>query len=661
MGELMQSSSSTASQSACTNGQEQDGASAVACTTGELVRRSFAELSPNLDQLVDRFCQRIYREHPGLRYLYATFDPLEQRRTLILSLTMIVRFFDAPQRFTKFLSDVGQRYAELGGDVADYEPAARTWLTVLAEQFGASWNDRYRAAWNEVLYRASLEMRRGAARVSFVPNEARPPRREQSVATPVEQTQAAFGFSPEGTGDTASRPTNRSPARRPDCDSSHDVRNPITTTHAVDANSADDCAHTETGTMITANTLDARERTTPETADADDVSRIREELNRTSSMLENIPINVLMADREFTLVYMNPASKRTLRQLEHLLPKPVDQLIGEKIDIFHKRPEHQRGIVSNPKNLPHRAKIQLGDETLDLLVSPIMDPNGRFLGPMVTWNLVTREVNLAKDVMDVVNVVKGSSGELQGSAKSMAATAEETAQQAQTVAAAAEEATKNVETVASAAEELSTSIAEIARHVQDAARISSEAVSEADSANDTIKHLGESSNEIGHVIKVITSIAQQTNLLALNATIEAARAGEAGKGFAVVANEVKELARQTAKATEEISQKIEAIQASTGVAVTAIGSIRGIINRISEISTTIAAAVEQQTAATEEISRNVCEAARGTAEVTGNIVGVSQAAAESTQGSQDILSSSTKLSQEAERLQHVVSTFLGEQ
>lgn len=184
------------------------------------------------------------------------------------------------------------------------------------------------------------------------------------------------------------------------------------------------------------------------------------------------------------------------------------------------------------------------------------------------------------------------------------------------------------------------------------------AVSQANQTNDRIKDLGESSAEIGQVIKVITSIAQQTNLLALNATIEAARAGEAGKGFAVVANEVKELARQTAKATEEISQKIEAIQSSTGGAITAIKSIGETISKINEISTTIASAVEEQSAATSEISRNVAEAAKGTAEVSNNITGVSQAADEAGRSAGDILAAASGLSQESVKLDAVATKFL---
>ncbi len=390
--------------------------------------------------------------------------------------------------------------------------------------------------------------------------------------------------------------------------------------------------------------------------------RTENEMARVQNMMDNIPINVMMANRDFELVYMNPASRNTLKKIEHLLPKPVDQLIGEKIDIFHKNPEEQRRLLDNPLKLPHRGRIQLADEVLDLQVSAILDKSGEYLGPMVSWAVVTHQVKLANDfesdVKGVVEVVTSSATEMQASSNNVAAMAEETARQAQATAAASEEATTNVQTVAAAAEELSKSIDEIARHVQDASRMTKQAVEGADRANTTIQDLGAASNEIGQVIKVITSIAQQTNLLALNATIEAARAGEAGKGFAVVANEVKELARQTARATEDISQKIEAIQGSTGVAIDAIQSIGDGIGKIDEISTVIASAVEEQTAATNEISRSVAEAARGTSEVSRNITSVSEAAGESGRGANDILTAAAALSEESVRLDGVTSEFL---
>jgi methyl-accepting chemotaxis protein len=201
------------------------------------------------------------------------------------------------------------------------------------------------------------------------------------------------------------------------------------------------------------------------------------------------------------------------------------------------------------------------------------------------------------------------------------------------------------------------SIREISKNANDSARVAKNAVTAAQSTNETMRKLGDSSQEIGNVIKVITSIAQQTNLLALNATIEAARAGEAGKGFAVVANEVKELAKQTAKATEEISQKIEAIQDDTKGAVTAIEEISAIINQIDDISSSIASAVEEQTVTTNEIGRSVSEAAQGVNDITKNIVSVATAAKNTTQGANDTKTASLELSEMAARLQSIVSKF----
>jgi methyl-accepting chemotaxis protein len=251
------------------------------------------------------------------------------------------------------------------------------------------------------------------------------------------------------------------------------------------------------------------------------------------------------------------------------------------------------------------------------------------------------------------------SEELLVGSREMGKAAEETSAQANSASAGADQVSSNVQTVATGVEEMGSSIKEIAKNAAEAAEVASVAVTVADTTNTTVSQLGQSSAEIGKVIKVITSIAGQTNLLALNATIEAARAGEAGKGFAVVANEVKELAKETAKATEDISQKIEAIQRDTHEAVQAIDQIGTIIKQINEIQGTIASAVEEQTATTNEIARNVAEAAKGSNEIARNIVRVAQAAGSTTEGISNTRSVADSLARAANELLNLIAEARG--
>jgi methyl-accepting chemotaxis protein len=253
--------------------------------------------------------------------------------------------------------------------------------------------------------------------------------------------------------------------------------------------------------------------------------------------------------------------------------------------------------------------------------------------------------------------VASASEELSNTSQQITANSEETSAQAKVVSDSAQTVSQNLQTVATGAEEMGASIREIAKNATEAARIATSAVKVAETATGTVSKLGDSSTEIGQVIKVITSIAQQTNLLALNATIEAARAGEAGKGFAVVANEVKELAKETAKATEDISLKIEAIQTDTKAAVDAIASISEVINQVNGISNTIATAVEEQNATTNEMSRNVSEAARSSGEITSNISGVAQAAESTSHGATDTQKAAQQLVATSAELRRLIEQF----
>ncbi|WP_316978571.1 methyl-accepting chemotaxis protein [Shumkonia mesophila] len=272
--------------------------------------------------------------------------------------------------------------------------------------------------------------------------------------------------------------------------------------------------------------------------------------------------------------------------------------------------------------------------------------------------MLTMADTFEASVGHVVGQVSSAATEMRSSSEAMSATAEEATRQASAVAAASEQASANVQTVASAAEELSSSISEISRQVTQASQIASAAVTEAEQTNVKVQGLAAAAQKIGEVVALITDIAEQTNLLALNATIEAARAGDAGKGFAVVASEVKNLANQTAKATDEIGAQIAGIQSATREAVSAIESITKTISQINEVNSGVASAVEEQGAATQEIARNVEQAAAGTQEVSANISGVSQAANETGAAATQIQSTAADLSRQSETLRAEVDKFL---
>jgi methyl-accepting chemotaxis protein len=298
--------------------------------------------------------------------------------------------------------------------------------------------------------------------------------------------------------------------------------------------------------------------------------------------------------------------------------------------------------------------LAAGDFTQTLTVKS-RDEVGQMADALTTAQSSLRQVMAS--VVASADAVAASAEELSASSAQISASAGETSAQAGIVSGAADEVSRSVQTVAAGAEQMGASIREIATNAAEASEVASRAVSAAETTTATVAKLGESSAEIGNVVKVITSIAEQTNLLALNATIEAARAGEAGKGFAVVANEVKELAQETAKATEDIARRVQAIQGDTEAAVGAIGEISAIVAQISDRQTTIASAVEEQTATTNEMSRSVSEAAGGTGQIATNITSVSAAAESTTQALAQTRTAVDELSRMATDLRSTVGRF----
>jgi methyl-accepting chemotaxis protein len=352
-------------------------------------------------------------------------------------------------------------------------------------------------------------------------------------------------------------------------------------------------------------------------------------------VLDNLPINVMMADPKTAIVtYANKTSIATLRTIEQHMNVKADDMVGTNMDVFHKNPAHQRAIIANDSRLPWRTKIKLGTETLDLRISAIRDKKGDYLAPLLSWAVVTQQVKLADDfernVKGIVDLVSAASEELHATAGAMASMAQTAASQSGAVGAATEE--------------LSASVREIAGQVSRATPITQSAVNAATMTADKVKDLTAAAQKIGDVVNLIKDISSKTNLLALNATIEAARAGEAGRGFSVVASEVKALAGQTDRATDEVSAHILQIQSATAQTAKSIDMIGEKIGSMDQITSSIASAVEEQAAATSEVARN--------------IDGVRASAGESGHAAGELVSAAADLSVQAGRLKHEVETFL---
>ncbi|HVJ35851.1 MAG TPA: HAMP domain-containing methyl-accepting chemotaxis protein [Terriglobia bacterium] len=387
-------------------------------------------------------------------------------------------------------------------------------------------------------------------------------------------------------------------------------------------------------------------------------------------VIEDMPLQVALADpqADFRVTYLNRSGKASLGEMPagDLSPALAQLALEEAPEVsllsFFSDQDEARAILSDPERLPYRALVTLGTQYLDIQCGALFDAEGVYVSTMLSWRSVTREMtaaaNFESHVKAVADLVLNAATDVQSMAQSMSRTAETTVGEAQSVSSASELAADNVNAVAAAAEQLASSVNEISRQTSRSSTIAAQAADQARTTNGQVQGLATAAQRIGDVVKLITDIANQTNLLALNATIEAARAGEAGKGFAVVASEVKSLATQTAKATDEISQQISAIQSETTVAVDAIQAIAKTIEEINQITTAVAAAVEEQGAATQEIGRNVENAASGTSEVARSIGNVRQSADETGSAAMKMLSAAEDLTRQSQGLQTEVDNFL---
>ena len=381
-------------------------------------------------------------------------------------------------------------------------------------------------------------------------------------------------------------------------------------------------------------------------------------------MIDTSPNNIMSVDvrNNFTINYSNEASMKTMRSIEHLLPIKASDVIGQSFDIFHKNPQHQRRLLADPSNLPHKANITIANYRFELLVNAIYNKKGEYTGAMLVWTDITsREQlvnNFERDVQAVVNTVASAATELSQTAQSLTDMVNRSSNVANNAAAASAQTTSNVQSVASAAEEMSASVHEISSQIQRTNHLVQESVEKARGADVMATALQTASHKVSDVVKLISDISGQINLLALNATIESARAGEAGKGFAVVASEVKNLANQVDTSLESVASVLKEMDDASSNVVQVLTEIRGSISQISEATSNVASAVEEQSATTNDIARNMSSAADGTRTVTNSLSEVSGVATQASASSTQMLQATQELSQQAEFLNRQVGEFL---
>ena len=383
------------------------------------------------------------------------------------------------------------------------------------------------------------------------------------------------------------------------------------------------------------------------------------------AVINALPANVLVLDPvSANITYANKRSIETMHALRQYLPREIDpdRMIGTSMDVFHKNPHHQRSIVADPARLPWRTKIRLGPKTLDLHVSAVMS-HGNYIAAVLSWADVTPFADAISTfdtaIQTALDLAGGATNTLRDSANLVLEKTGETSEAAETASTGAAGTSANVRTVARAVDELNSANAEITQQMNRSRAVTSEAVEEARQAVSSVRALSENSNHIGQVVGMIGKIARQTNLLALNATIEAARAGPAGRGFAVVASEVKELAAQTARATDDVSRQVAMIQTATATTVSTIERIAGIIARIDESAISVGSAVEQQSATSTEIRSSVDEASGRTETVSSSVAAVALSAMGSATSAQSMLCATADLNREIDAVAAAVKLFLG--